>query len=270
MLSMPDKVKNTARLIMVGDVVGEAGIEALRQHLASLIAAYSADFTVVNGENAAGGFGLTENTLQSLLNAGADVVSTGNHIWEKRDFWPILDANPAVLRPGNYPGSLPGKGLAVIQKAGLRWCVMNLQGREYMTPIDCPFRALDAYVATLETQKPYLGVVDFHAESSQEKEALGLYADGRVAVIAGTHTHVQTADQRILPKGTAYITDLGMTGVDESIIGMDTGICLERNKTQIPVKMELAKGPASIHGIVVEIDTETGLARSIERFSLPR
>jgi len=266
---MPDNVKKSARLIMIGDVVGEAGIEALRQQLASLITAYSADFTVVNGENAAGGFGLTEATLQNLLQAGADVVTTGNHIWEKREFWSVLDTNPVVLRPGNYPGALPGKGLAVVEKAGLRWCVINLQGREYMTAIDCPFRVLDTFLASLESHKPYLAVVDFHAESSQEKEALGLYADGRIAVFAGTHTHVQTADHRILPKGTAYITDLGMTGVDESIIGMDTGICLERNKTQIPIKMELAKGQACIHGIVVEIDTETGLARSIERLTIP-
>ena len=269
MLNMPDKPKNIARLIMVGDVVGEAGLEALSQHLASLIASYSADFTVVNGENAAGGFGLTESTLQSILKAGADLVTTGNHVWEKRDFWPCLDTYPNVLRPGNYPGALPGRGFAIIEKVGLRWCGINLQGREFMTAIDCPFRTLDAYLVELESQKPCIAVVDFHAESPQEKEALGLYADGRVAVLAGTHTHVQTADQRVLPKGTAYITDLGMTGVEESIIGMDRAICLERNKTQIPFKMELAKGTACIHGIVVDIDVDSGLARRIERLEFP-
>lgn len=269
MLSMLDNHKATARLIMVGDVVGEAGIEALSQHLTSLIASYAADFTVVNGENAAGGFGLTETTLQSLLKAGADVVTTGNHIWEKRDFWPVLDTHPLVLRPGNYSGALPGKGCTVLEKAGLRWCIINLQGREFMTAIDCPFRTLDRYLADLESEKPYLVIVDFHAESPQEKEALGLYVDGRVSVIAGTHTHVQTADQRILPKGTAYITDLGMTGVEESIIGMDTAICLERNKTQIPIKMELAKGQAVIRGMVAEIDIATGLAKSVERLCYP-
>ncbi len=266
-MNMPDNNKDSVRLIMLGDVVGEAGVEAVSRGLASLIELYAADFVVVNGENAAGGFGLTETALKSLLDAKTDMVTTGNHVWEKRDFWPILDANTSVLRPGNYPGLLPGKGCAVKEKNGITWVVINLQGREYMTPIDCPFRTLDTYLATQKGEGPVLYIVDFHAESPQEKEALGLYADGRVAVLAGTHTHVQTADQRILPKGTAYITDLGMTGVDESVIGMDTAICLNRNKTQVPIKMELAVGKATIHGICVEIDTHTGLARSIERIN---
>ncbi|AEJ20854.1 TIGR00282 family metallophosphoesterase [Gracilinema caldarium] len=266
---MPDSQIKTARLLMIGDVVGDAGIEVIQRYLGSLITNYTADFVVVNGENAAGGFGLTETTLQALLKAGADLVTSGNHIWEKRDFWPILETNPFVLRPGNYPGTLPGKGYIVLEKAGVHWCVINLQGREFMTAIDCPFRTLDRYLAGLEPSRKYLTVIDFHAESPQEKEALALYVDGRVGVIAGTHTHVQTADQRILPKGTAYITDLGMTGVEESIIGMDKAICLERNRTQIPLKMELAKGSAIIHGIIVELDIESGLARSIERLRYP-
>lgn len=265
---MPDNNKNSVRLIMLGDVVGEAGVEAVSRGLASLIGMCASDFVVINGENAAGGFGLTESALRTLLDAGADMVTTGNHVWEKRDFWPILDTNTSVLRPGNYPGPLPGKGCGVKEKNGITWVVINLQGREYMTPIDCPFRTLDTYLATHRGgEGQFCFIVDFHAESPQEKEALGLYADGRVAVVAGTHTHVQTGDQRILPKGTAYITDLGMTGVDESVIGMDTAICLNRNKTQIPIKMELAKGEATIHGILVEIDRQTGLARSIERIS---
>lgn len=264
-MNMPDNQNKLARLLMLGDVVGEQGIEALSQGLSALISSYSADFVVVNGENAAGGFGLTEATLQALLDSGADIITTGNHVWEKRDFWPVLDKNPAVLRPGNYAGPLPGKGLAIKEKNGIRWGIINLQGRESMRAIDCPFRTLDAYLAETLSQEPVINVVDFHAESPQEKEALGLYGDGRISVLAGTHTHVQTADQRILPKGTAYITDLGMTGVEESIIGMDTTICLERNRTQIPIKMELAKGQAVIHGIFAVIDIKTKRALSIDR-----
>ncbi|MFQ3547173.1 MAG: TIGR00282 family metallophosphoesterase [Termitinemataceae bacterium] len=267
---MPDK-ESSVTLLMIGDVVGEPGLQAITLGLPALRSLYNADFIVVNGENAASGFGLTAEALQRILDAGADVVTTGNHIWEKRDFWPILDENPQVLRPANYPDDLPGRGLCSIEKNGLTWQVMNLQGREFMTPIDCPFKKLDSLLQTPQPEpspsKGCISVLDFHAESTQEKEALALYADGRISVMAGTHTHVQTADERILPRGTAYITDLGMSGVLESVIGMAIPICLERNRTQIPLKMELAQGKGRIQGICVTIDRTTKKSQAIQRFS---
>jgi calcineurin-like phosphoesterase len=277
---------------MIGDVVGEPGLLVLERDLPGLIREYAADFVTVNGENAADGFGLTGDTLKRILTAGADVVTSGNHVWEKREFWPILEMEPRVLRPANYPAGTAGRGWVKVDKvpAGggdpVPWVVMNLQGRELMPPIDCPFRGADGIINGLKGTKPgepcppsagedhipggparpeALILVDFHAESTREKEALAYYLDGRAALVAGTHTHVQTADDRILPRGTAYITDLGMTGVSDSVIGMDTQICLNRARNQVLYRMECAKGEAALQGIVAEIDGETGKAVSIKR-----
>ncbi|MDR1307207.1 MAG: YmdB family metallophosphoesterase [Treponema sp.] len=271
----------TLRVLMIGDVVGEPGLEALEQRLPALIARYSADFTVVNGENAAAGFGLTGETLDRILAAGADVVTGGNHIWEKRDFWPVLDSGQPVLRPANYPPEVPGRGILRLEKAGVLLAVINLQGREQMKPIDCPFRCFDrlygettAMRAAAQTAagsasgvkpEPPIILVDFHAESSREKEALAYYLDGRASVVAGTHTHVQTSDERILPGGAAYITDLGMTGAKNSVIGMDPRICLDRARTHIAYRMECASGPETvIQGIAVTLN-EKGKASAVER-----
>jgi metallophosphoesterase (TIGR00282 family) len=258
------------KAIMIGDVVGEPGLLALEKQLPGLIRDRAVDFTVVNGENAADGFGMTQETLQRILQAGADVVTSGNHVWEKRDFWPFLDGEERVLRPGNYPGKNAGHGWITIRKADVSWLVINLQGREYMTALDCPFRAFDDIVQT--PGEPPIVLVDFHAESTREKEALAYYLDGRASMVAGTHTHVQTADERVLPKGTAYITDLGMTGVQDSIIGMDKKICLDRARTQILYRMEVAKAApdgsdCGIRGIIAEIDPQTGQAVSVERIA---
>lgn len=259
----------TVRALMVGDVVGESGLAALEALLGPLKAELGLDLMVVNGENAAAGFGLTAETLARILAAGADVVTGGNHTWEKRDVWPTLEAESRVLRPANYPPGLPGRGWTTVERGGCRWFVGNLQGREDMNPIDCPFRGLDRILQEEaavrgEGAEP-IRLIDFHAESTQEKEALGLYADGRVTVLVGTHTHVQTADARILAGGTAYITDLGMTGSVEGIIGMDAKVCMDRNRTQVPYKMECAAGRAALRGILVEADTETCRALGIER-----
>jgi len=256
---------------MVGDVVGDPGLDILERLLPGLIKQNSADFVMVNGENAAAGFGLTLNALERILAAGADVVSSGNHVWEKREFWPVLDTNERVLRPMNYPEN-PGRGWLALEKPSpwgpLTWLAVNLQGRELMTPLDCPFKAFDALDAG--PGNPFI-LVDFHAESSREKEALAYHLDGRACVVAGTHTHVQTADERVLPLGTAYITDLGMTGVTDGIIGMDRKICLDRARNQVLYRMEVAsageEGKTRIQGIVVEIDAETRKAISIKRFS---
>ena len=256
--------------MMIGDVVGEPGLRVLEERLPGLIRDNAVDITVANGENAADGFGLTDATLGRILAAGADLVTSGNHVWEKRDFWQTLDDEGRVLRPANYPGPAAGRGLARLEKAGASWIVVNVQGREFMTAIDCPFRCLDGLL-----DGPWGGggivLVDFHAESSREKESLAYHLDGRVALLAGTHTHVQTADERVLPGGTAYITDLGMTGITDSVIGMDARICLDRVRKQVMYRMEPARDPgdgesrARIQGVLAEIDAESGRAVSIRR-----
>ena len=258
------------KALLIGDVVGELGLSALAKGLGSLTVELGADFVVVNGENAAGGFGLTAETLERIFQAGADVVTSGNHVWEKRDFWPTLEAEERVVRPANYPEGAPGRGFVVREKDGHKWAVVNLQGREEMTPIDCPFRAADLILAELSASgasSAPLILVDFHAESTQEKEALAFHLDGKASAVVGTHTHVQTADARLLPSNTAYITDLGMTGAVDGVIGMDATICLERSRTQVPHRMECATGKAAIRGVVVACDTETRNAVSIAEFS---
>ena len=267
--------------------MGESGLEVLERRLPQLIRDYSADFVIVNGENAAEGFGLTAPLLERIFASGADVVSSGNHIWEKREFWPVLDSQKRLLRPLNYNTECPGIGWTLLEKPSpwggqpVNWLAVNLQGREHMTPIDCPFRSFDLLEAELKskhsTKNPVI-LVDFHAESSREKEALAYYLDGRVSVIAGTHTHVQTADERILPRGTAYITDLGMTGPLDGVIGMKPSICLERARTQVLHRMEVA-APAeadginadcrtAVQGIIAEIDAENLKALSVKRLSV--
>jgi len=268
---------------MIGDVVGDPGMDVLERRLPVLIKENSADFVVVNGENAAGGFGLTSDLFKRIIAAGADIVTSGNHIWEKRDFWPTLDSEERVLRPMNYPEGghgqrTAGKGWAKLEKPSpwgpIAWLAVNLQGRDFMKAIDCPFKAFDN-LGALETTASATGVekpiilVDFHAESTREKEALAYYLDGRASLIAGTHTHVQTADERLLPKGSAYITDLGMTGTTDGIIGMDTKICLDRARNQVLYRMEVAgassEGKTAVQGIIAEIDAESRKAVAIRR-----
>jgi len=269
---------------MIGDIVGPRGLEALETALPALIREQRIDFVTVNGENAADGFGMTEKDFHRIIASGADVVTSGNHIWEKREFWPVLERKKNMLRPENYPEAeipgvqhdetAPGRGYVYIEKNGIVWSVINLQGRELMNAIDCPFKCFDRCIELIKNfsgsqanGKSVIIIVDFHAESSREKEALGYYADGRASLIAGTHTHVQTADERVLPKGSAYITDLGMTGITESVIGMDPQICIERVRKQVLYHMEIAAGnkPSRMHGIIAEIDADTGTAISIRR-----
>ena len=256
---------------MIGDVVGDPGLKTLEEKLPALVRDNAVDFTVVNGENAADGFGLTDAAMKRIIAAGADVITSGNHVWEKRDFWQIMNADDRVLRPANYPEPAAGRGWLCAQKAEANWVVVNAQGREYMTPIDCPFRCLDGIIAQVAGSPAAIVLVDFHAESTREKESLAYHLDGRVTLLAGTHTHVQTADERILPKGTAYITDLGMTGISRSVIGMDARICLDRARKQVMYRMEPAAEPADgksgaqIQGIIAEIDAESGKAVSVMR-----
>lgn len=253
-------------VLMIGDVVGEPGLYALETILPSLKERYSADFVVVNGENAADGFGIVADNLQRILAAGVDFVSSGNHVWEKRDFWPVLQEHPCIARPANYAPGAPGKGLLKTLKNGKQWVLLNLQGREDMSPIDCPFRCADEVLSENSLGKDTIILVDFHAESGREKEALGLYLDGRVSAVVGTHTHVQTADARVLPNGTVYISDLGMTGPAEGVIGMDAAICVQRCQNNVLTRMQCAQGDVVVEGVHIALDADSGNALQVESF----
>jgi len=259
---------NIVRAAMIGDIVGSQGLETLEARLPALIKEHNLNLVTVNGENAAEGFGLTEREYRRIIQAGADVVTSGNHVWEKREFWPFLESEKNLLRPANYPASAPGAGFACVEKDGTDWIVVNLQGREFITNIDCPFICFDSISNThTDAEKPRIIIVDFHAESTREKEAFGYYADGRASLVAGTHTHVQTADERILPKGSAYITDIGMTGVTDSVIGMDIKICQDRFRKQVQYQMKPAVSTeqGQLQGVIAEIDADTGKAVGIRR-----
>jgi 2',3'-cyclic-nucleotide 2'-phosphodiesterase len=258
--------KGTLRALMIGDIIGTPGIKALFAGLGPLVKSAGADIVVANGENAQGGFGIGRDEADKLFAMGVHVLTSGNHVWERPGSAELLDSAPRLLRPANYPPGAPGRGYVVVEAGGATWAVLNLQGREGMTPIDCPFRAADAALAAIASEAPgAVALVDFHAESVEEKEALGFYLDGRVAALAGTHTHVQTADERILPKGTGYITDLGMSGPEDSIIGVKAEICVRRGLTQMPIKMESAEGEASIRGALFTIDAESRRCVSVQR-----
>ncbi|MCS7207221.1 MAG: TIGR00282 family metallophosphoesterase [Dehalococcoidia bacterium] len=247
------------RVLFIGDVVGKPGRRALQIFLPILRKDLTPDLVIANGENAAGGNGLTLDTAQEILQAGVDIITSGNHIWDQKDFIPHLDSDLPVLRPLNYPPNLPGKGY--LQRGEV--VVVNLQGRTFMAPIDCPFRTADALLQRLQGAK--IIIVDFHAEATSEKQALGWYLDGRVSAVLGTHTHVPTADPRILPKGTAFITDVGMCGPLHSIIGVEVGEIIQRFLTQTPRRFSVAGGVAVLNAVLVDIDEQTGRARSIVR-----
>ncbi len=253
------------RALILGDVFGQPGLRALFFGLKGLIKEYKADIVCVNGENAADGLGITPELAVQIFSSGADVITSGNHIWQKREILPILDSNPAVLRPANYPAGVSGRGICTIEKAGARVTVINLQGRESLAMIDCPFKTAKELMKKARHDSPCI-IVDFHAESAQEKEALAFYLDGQVSLVYGTHTHVQTMDERILPGGTGFISDVGMTGPDRGVIGGDIGISIERSLTQMPLRIEVADTTASMQGICAVIDCETGKCLEIERF----
>ncbi|HEX2202717.1 MAG TPA: TIGR00282 family metallophosphoesterase [Longimicrobium sp.] len=256
------------RVLFVADVIGSPGRRALGQLLRLVRNDVRADAVIVNGENSAGGFGITPDIVRELFELGVHVITTGNHVWDKKEILPLLDSEPRLLRPANYPAGNPGHGAVVVDVGGTRLGVMNLQGRTFMAPIDDPFRKADELLAELEGQADVI-VAEFHAEATSEKQALGRYLDGRVAAVVGTHTHVQTADERVLPKQTAYITDLGLTGGLGGIIGMKWEISLERQLTQARgERMQPADDDLHLQGAVVEVDVATGLAKSIQRVSV--
>lgn len=249
------------RILMIGDVIGKPGREAVRALLPDLRRAQSIDFVICNGENTAGGFGITADTASELLESGVDVLTSGNHIWDKKEIYPYLDEELPLIRPANYPDA-PGRGY--LRQGGVT--VVNLLGRVFMAPLDCPFRTADALLERLEKEgASKVIIVDFHAEATSEKQAMGWYLDGRVSAVLGTHTHVGTVDARILPQGTAYLTDVGMTGPMESVIGSDIEAVLARFMTSMPQRLEVASGPCVLNAVLVDVDEETGNASSIER-----
>jgi metallophosphoesterase (TIGR00282 family) len=235
------------------------------RHLRGIVAAENIHLTIANGENAAGGFGITPPLADELFACGVDVLTSGNHIWDKREIYNYLPQQSRLLRPANYVEDLPGSGVVVVvARNGAHCAVINLQGRVYMPTIDCPFRKANALLAALPAEVK-VRFVDFHAELTSEKMAMGWHLDGRVSAVVGTHTHIPTADTRILPGGTAYQTDAGMTGPYHSVIGVEKQLILERFLTQLPVRMEAARGGPELHGVVVEVDEATGRAAAIRR-----
>jgi 2',3'-cyclic-nucleotide 2'-phosphodiesterase len=256
------------RILFVGDVVGKPGREAIRQLLPGLRRRHEVDFAVVNIENAAGGFGFTPEIGREVLEAGADCLTSGNHVWKKREAYGYIDSEPRMLRPANFPDGVPGRGYGLYVVGGMQIAVASLMGRIFMEPLRCPFRMLDEIWERIRGETSVL-FVDFHAETTSEKLALGWYAAGRATAVIGTHTHVQTADERILPGGTAYLTDVGMTGPVNGVLGVEADRVIEKFLTQMPVKFEVARGPVLLMAALVELDEHTGRAVRITRIQEP-
>lgn len=256
-------------ILFIGDVVGEPGLKALKDYLPNFIQKYEPHLVIVNGENACDGKSITDKEAEQIFILGADVITSGNHVWDNWKSRPLLASNPKVLRPYNYPQGNVGRGYAMHQlEDGTEICVLNIQGRTFMQTIDCPFKAADA-VLKVVADKTKIIIVDFHAEASAEKIAMGWYLDGRVSAVIGTHTHIQTADATILSEGTAFITDSGMTGPYNSVVGLKKDIAIKRFTMQTPFKYEMASGDERICGVYVSVDSETGRATKIESFMHP-
>ena len=257
------------RILFVGDIVGKPGRQAIERVLERVISDNGIEFTIANGENVAGGMGITPPIAIDLLNQGVDVLTSGNHVWAKKEIIPFLDEESRILRPANYPARVPGRGAVVLQsKNGMKVGVLNLEGRVFMRNLDCPFRTAEREVETL-SQSTKVIIVDFHAEATSEKMAMGWFLNGKVSAVLGTHTHVQTGDERILNGGTAYMTDVGMTGPLASVIGIRKEVALERLLTQIPWKFDVATDDVELQGVVVEVDSDTGKSEGVKRIRVP-
>lgn len=253
------------KLLMIGDVVGQPGCEYLRSKLPALKQRLGVDLTVVNGENSAVGNGILPKSADWIFDSGADVITTGNHVYKRREIADYFEQRPALIRPANFPQECPGAGYYLFETVRYRVCVINLLGQSYMEPVGCPFATADRILSEVPADVYF---VDFHAEATGEKGALGWYLDGRAAAVIGTHTHVQTADERILPKGTAFISDVGMTGPRDSILGVRPDRVIERMRLHVPTRFENPDGVCMLQGVLIDIDEAAGKARSIERISL--
>lgn len=256
------------RILFLGDVCAEPGRIALRHLLPELKEELKPDFCIVNGENAAGGFGITPRLAQEIFNAGADCITTGDHAFDRKEVWEYLDIEPRILRPLNYPLPAPGRGWELYQlpaetEEKIPIAVINLLGRVFMKPLDCPFQRVKSVLA--ELNKTTLIIVDFHAEATAEKQGMGWFLDGKVSAILGTHTHIQTADESILPQGSAYITDVGMCGAFDSVLGMRKDLSLRRLVEMVPVRLQPATEDKRINGVIVDVNLETGAAVQIKR-----
>lgn len=253
------------KLLMVGDIVGRVGRRALKDNLRALISEYKIDVVIANGENAAGGNGLTRELGKDFFSLGVDVITMGNHVWNNRDIYQYFPLEKRLIRPANYPDDAPGKGIySFVARNGVPIAVLNLSGQVFMESLVCPFRKADELLASLDKEVKVI-LLDFHAEATSEKVAMGWYLDGRVSAVCGTHTHIQTADERILPKGTAYITDVGMTGPRDSVIGVVKELVIEKFVTKMPRRFEVAMGDYQLNAVLIEIDEDTGKATSIVR-----
>jgi metallophosphoesterase (TIGR00282 family) len=256
------------KVLFIGDIFASPGRRIVAERLSRIVSAERIDLTIANVENAAGGFGITPLVAEELFSLGLDVMTSGNHIWDKKEIYDYLPQEPRLLRPANYSNELPGQGVLILSAPnGVGCAVINLQGRTHMPPTECPFRKADQILASLDPAVK-VRIVDFHAEITSEKMAMGWHLDGRVSAVFGTHTHIPTADTRILAGGTAYQTDIGMTGPYDSIIGVRKDIVLRRFRTSVPVRMEAAKAGVELHAVIIEVDENTGKALSIRRHTV--
>jgi len=256
------------KILFIGDVVGSPGRKMITDYVPRLKDKYKPQVTIINGENAASGKGITEKIYKQFLNIGAQVVTLGNHTWNKRDIFEFIDNAPHMIRPANFPESNPGKGMTFVNINGLEVAVINLQGRTFLPPTDCPFKKADELIEEAKKRTSII-FVDFHGEATSEKQAMGWYLDGRVSAVVGTHTHTQTADNRILPQGTAFITDVGMTGPYDSILGVEKETIIKRFLDGLPARFEVdTKGSNQLNGCYIEIDNKTGIASKIERIMI--
>ena len=255
------------RILFIGDVFGQPGRRIVKELLPALVGEYEPDLVLANGENAAAGFGITPPLVEELLDMGIAVLTSGNHIWDKKEIYAYLKehSDGRLLRPANYPPSAPGQGLYLGKtRSGFGYAILNLQGRVFMSPIDCPFRTADEQLAKIPADVK-IRIVDMHAEATSEKVSMGWYLDGRVTAVVGTHTHIPTADETILPRGAAFVTDLGMTGPYDSVIGIEKQLVIQKFLSQLPVRFEVAKGDVRLNAVLIEADPLTGRAASIQR-----
>lgn len=256
------------RILFIGDIFGSPGRNVVADHVEDIVRREKVALVIANAENSAGGFGITPGIADDLFDLGIAVLTSGNHIWDKREIYDYLDRHPRLLRPANYPPDCPGKGVYVGHtKTGVAYAVLNLQGRTYLPAIECPFRTADRLLAEIGADVK-VRFVDFHAEVTSEKMAMGWYLDGRVSAVIGTHTHIPTADTRLLPGGTAYQTDVGMTGPYDSVIGVDKDLVLKRFLSHMPNRMEVARGRVEFHAVIVDVEDATGRATAVRRFTL--
>lgn len=253
------------KILFIGDIVGRPGRSIVRSLLPELRKEFSPDIVIANGENAAAGVGITKKIYDELMNYGIDVITMGNHIWDRRDFLPDISSCPNLIRPANYPEGVPGIGYKVFSGSRVKYGVTNLVGRVFMPCIDCPFRIADSLLLKMKGETPII-IIDFHGEATSEKNALAWFLDGKVSAVIGTHTHIQTADERILPQGTAFITDAGMVGAYDSIIGVQKEQIIKRFWLSIPEHFEPEKnGPGLFNGLIIDIDDKSGKAKEIKR-----